>query len=453
MANEQATSTGIHYISSCVVRPSSHNKEAAREQGWRQRQRLIHLTPWDLRLLSIDYIQKGILLPKPPTPVIPGLISSLSLVLDHFYPLAGRLATINHDITPPSLSVAIECNDEGVEFIHAAAPSITTADILTPRFIPSITQSFFPLNGAINHDGHSLPLLAVRVTELADGIFIGCALNHAVADGTSFWHFLNSWSEISRTGCRVPQISRPPMLNRWFHDSCSPPIHLPVYKREDFIKIYPSSQLSEAFFQFSAQTIAKLKLRANMEMNTDRISSLQALLALVWRSVLRAQRLPPNEKTSYRVTVNYRPRLEPPLPGGYFGNTIIGVPTTASAGEVLHRGLGWAASLLNQMVASQTNDIIQNWLESWSQNPTFLYFKETKLGTIVTGSSPRFDVYGNDFGWGRPIAVRSGGSNKVDGTISVFPGSEEGSMALDACLSSHAMNLLLEDKEFMENVT
>jgi hypothetical protein len=28
---------------------------------------VIHLTPWDLRLISIDYIHKGILLPKPPS--------------------------------------------------------------------------------------------------------------------------------------------------------------------------------------------------------------------------------------------------------------------------------------------------------------------------------------------------------------------------------------------------
>lgn len=189
-----------------------------------------------------------------------------------------------------------------------------------------------------------------------------------------------------------------------------------------------------------------------MEMSTDRISSLQALLALVWRSVLRAQRLLPSEKTCYRLTVNYRQRLEPQLPAGYFGNAVMGVPTTTTSGEVLDRGLGWAASLLNEMVASQTNGMIHNWLESWTRNPTYLHFKETKVGTVVTGSSPRFDVYVNDFGWGRPIAVRSGGANKVEGTISVFPGSEEGSMALDVCLSSQAMSLLLEDKEFMENV-
>lgn len=34
-----------------------------------------------------------------------------------------------------------------------------------------------------------------------------------------------------------------------------------------------------------------------MEMSTDRISSLQALLALVWRSAPHAQKLLPDEKT------------------------------------------------------------------------------------------------------------------------------------------------------------
>jgi hypothetical protein len=28
---------------------------------------IMHLTPWDLRLITVDYIQKGVLLPKPQT--------------------------------------------------------------------------------------------------------------------------------------------------------------------------------------------------------------------------------------------------------------------------------------------------------------------------------------------------------------------------------------------------
>jgi hypothetical protein len=44
-------------------------------------------------------------------------------------------------------------------------------------------------------------------------------------------------------------------------------------------------------------------------------------------------------------------------------------------------------------------------------------------------------VYGNDFGWGRPLTVQSGVANKFDGQLTVFPGPEERSMDLEACLS------------------
>ncbi len=44
-------------------------------------------------------------------------------------------------------------------------------------------------------------------------------------------------------------------------------------------------------------------------------------------------------------------------------------------------------------------------------------------------------MYGNDFGWGRPLTVQSGVANKFDGQLTVFPGPEERSMDLEACLS------------------
>ncbi|WZY77603.1 hypothetical protein YC2023_023987 [Brassica napus] len=39
-------------------------------------------------------------------------------------------------------------------------------------------------------------------------------------------------------------------------------------------------------------------------------------------------------------------------------------------------------------------------------------------------------MYDNDFGWGKSLAVRSGGANKFDGKISAFPG-KEGNRSVD----------------------
>lgn len=76
---------------------------------------------------------------------------------------------------------------------------------------------------------------------------------------------------------------------------------------------------------------------------------------------------------------------------------------------------------------------------------------------LATGSSPRFDVYGNDFGWGKAVAVRSGAErprNKMDGKATVYEGrGGGGSMALEVCLSPDALARLVADEEFMDAAT
>lgn len=96
----------------------------------------------------------------------------------------------------------------GAQFVHAAHDGVRVADILDPIYIPDqIVENLFSMNSVQNYEGISKPLLAVQVTELADGIFIGCSINHVVADGTSFWRFFNTWSHISRSGSddKVPR--------------------------------------------------------------------------------------------------------------------------------------------------------------------------------------------------------------------------------------------------------
>ena len=61
---------------------------------------IIHLTPWDLRLITIDYIQKGVLLPKPRhedrRAAVDRLASAFGRALGRFYPFAGRLVVHEH---------------------------------------------------------------------------------------------------------------------------------------------------------------------------------------------------------------------------------------------------------------------------------------------------------------------------------------------------------------------
>ncbi|RVW60524.1 hypothetical protein CK203_109549 [Vitis vinifera] len=85
----------ISFISTTAVRPASPEELTKR----------IELTPWDLHVLLLGPITRGILFLKPTpgpeenglqtmTTIIDHLNTSLSCTLDFFYPLADRLGTI-----------------------------------------------------------------------------------------------------------------------------------------------------------------------------------------------------------------------------------------------------------------------------------------------------------------------------------------------------------------------
>jgi hypothetical protein len=443
----------VRHISECFVKPQHAVEESKRP---------FYLTPWDLAMLSAHYIQKGLLFTKPPAAddqegfintLLDRLKNSLSLALVHFYPLAGRLVTQQNE-NPPSCLIFVDCdNSPGAKFIHAAL-DMTISDILSPIDVPSVVQSFFDHDRALNYDGHTMPLLSIQVTELADGIFIGCSINHCIADGTSYWHFFNSWSEIFQALGNDISIARPPIHKRWFPDGYGPIINLPFTRQDEIISRFEAPELRERVFHFSSESIAKLKAKANEEYKTNKISSFQSLSALLWRCITRARRLPLDQITGCKLATNNRSRMDPHLSQDYFGNSIHAVAGVALAGELLEQSLGWAAWQLHQAVVNHTDKAVRGWLDAWQQSP-FIYQLARFFDrySVMMGSSPRFNMYGNEFGMGKAIALRSGYANKFDGKVSSFQGYEGGgSIDLEVCLPPDFMRALESDEEFMDAV-
>ncbi|CAJ1973404.1 unnamed protein product [Sphenostylis stenocarpa] len=426
---------------------------------------IYNLTPWDIVMLSSHYIQKGLLFSKPATildqqhfmeNLLEKLKHSLSLTLSHFYPLSGRLVTHKTQL-PPSYTIFVDCNNsDGARFIYATL-DMTIYDILSPVDVPPIFQSLFDHDRALNQDGHSMPLLSIQVTELVDGVFIGCSMNHSIGDGTSYWNFFNTWSQIFQAESHeydVP-ISHQPIHNRWFPNNCSPPISLPFKHHDEFIERFEAPLLRERVFHFSAESIAKLKRKANLESNTTSISSLQSLSALVWRSITRALSPQSDQKTSCRLVANNRSRMEPSLPTEYFGNCLHAVSGETTAGELLENGIGWAAWKLHVAVANLNFTVVMQFLQRWLDSPFIIqtdrFFDPY---SVMMGSSPRFNMYGNEFGMGKAVAVRSGYANKFDGKVTSYPGHQGGgSIDLEVCLLPHIMSALESDKEFMDAVS
>ncbi|XP_031483833.1 uncharacterized acetyltransferase At3g50280-like [Nymphaea colorata] len=402
------------------------------------------LTAWDLVLLSDCYVQQGLVYPKPPIKfddAVQRLRDSLSECLVHFYPLAGRLAT------DPETTVFVDCNDAGAQFVVAACHGISVADLTADGDVPGAVRSFFPLTGALNHDGHSLPLLAVQITALADGMFIGCSFNHSIADGESMWHFINCWSELSR-GSR--QISRPPLMDRAFLRK--EPIRFVPTEEAIRVNKWPAHGLSSRVFRLSQKAMASLKAKANQQGKLEKgeISSFQALSALIWRAVTRARKATAGQMTICLMAVGNRQRMDPPMPPESFGNYVTAACSRAPVGELLSRDLGSAARALHETVSSLTSEGARAYVEAWVEKPYLLSLEPNPYLILVAGS-PRFEVYGNDFSWGRPAGVLWGPAAKFDGKVLASQGCEgAGSVDLEVCLSPESMSALALDEELKE---
>ncbi|XP_058744183.1 uncharacterized acetyltransferase At3g50280-like [Vicia villosa] len=441
--------SSIQVLSNTIIHAPNHNTNCSNDHT-------IDLNPLDLQFISFGYNQQGFLYRHPVNLDISNQIQhlkdSFSSTLDFFYILAGRLKITQHEDN--TFSCAINCNNEGALFVHAAAKYISVDDILKPTHLPPIHHSLFLMNGVKNYEGTSNPLLAVQVTELDDGIFLGISTNHVTGDGNLFSNFYNLWAKISR-GCCL-EVSKTPIFERWFPKGVECPIRFPL-------TIEPQSNLKgkklnppERIFHFTKENIVKLKLKANLEAGTKKISSLQAVLTHIWRSFTRSQKLDHQTDVSFSVDVSVRPRLNPPLQENYFGNAIIEFLATLKAGELLDDGgLGKGALKINEMIALHTDEKIRSHYEKWLIKPSF-YVTPNDMShnnCLVIAYSPRFDVYGNDFGWGKPVGVRSGGADKREGKVNVFAGVEEGSMEIEVCLPYEILEAMGNDLEFMDVVS
>ncbi|XVF26958.1 hypothetical protein REPUB_Repub14bG0065200 [Reevesia pubescens] len=439
-------------ISTSMVQAENYHDEQAQN---------IDLTPWDLQFLLAEYIQRGLLYKTPELPevydqdeevgniVVFYMKMFLSSTLDYFSPLAGRLSTAEHD-DGDTILFSINCNNAGALFVHAVADGVTTSDIIRPVYIPSVMDSFFPLNGVKNYEGASNPLLAVQVTELVDGFFISVSVNHSVVDGASFFHFFKSWLAIA---CDPTQLSKQPIFKREFFENISFPIRLPhSYFQQNHDNMLIPPPLKVRVFHFSKENVVKLKTKANSEAGTKEISSLQALLSHLWRAVIRNRKADPNEETNYCLLISGRPKLQQ-LPERYFGNVLQVGAITMKVKELLDLGLGNAALKMNKLVAAHNEQMFMDFLKTWTETPKLRTMGNMVSNSLVTSDSPRFNFYGGETSLGTPIAIRSGPANKFDGRITVHCGVEEGSIDIEICLAPDTFQAMENDNEFMDAVT
>ncbi|KAI3464101.1 hypothetical protein Pfo_020764 [Paulownia fortunei] len=303
--------------------------------------------------------------------IVPNLKNSLSLTLKHFPPLAGNIIfpltsgmPVSHYVAGDSISLTIALSN--ADFIHLTGNLSRDADEFH-YFVPQ------------------LPPAAYLVS-----ICIGFTNHHAIADGATLLGFVQAWASINKFNGDEHLIA----LGEKYLPMVSSTISLPTYKvRGTFV-------LSEAEIQ-------KLKnFVLNKKPAIARVSSFMVVCAHVWTCLAKSgaaagEEVADDEPEYLTCPADCRARLNPPLPDTYFGNCLALVLAESTHGK-LKGNEGFVAAA--QATGEAIQKIVNNGREILHGSENRLLESRKLNGKRVLGvaGSPRFDLYGTDYGWGRP---------------------------------------------------
>lgn len=390
----------------------------------------------------------------------------LSEALVEFFPWTGRL------IEQEDGRLVLDCNElAGVEFTEAMVEegTVTFSALEEDAFqYRNFFKDLAPNVGddVANADCHPRPLLSVQVTRFPqdEGLVLGIAHSHVLADGYSLWHFLKSWGECARG---LP-ISMAPVHARELLGPDNLPLPSPptdpsarsLTRGGTFVagrKGAAPSQLAQWNFHFTAETIQALKQRAAaVQGSTDApFSSYQVLCAHLWKHLTAARGVSAQTGSGLFVVADFRNRLSPPLPRGFFGSAVDRKLAKVSAGELQEESIGATAKRVQELIQSLDGEFFKGklgmveFMEPAQLVSRFAADMEPGMVSFSVASSPKFPVHDVEFGFDKPLSVQAP-HIRGDGEIVLFAGKDgKGSVDVSVALPSPAILRLKEAQGFL----
>lgn len=359
--------------------------------------------------------------------ILPNLKHSLSLTLQHFFPLAGNLVTPAAFSAEPHLEyteddsillVVAEAEAGGGEFKNLAGNHRKMGRHLH-GLVPELDT------GA----GTKRPLLAVQITVFPGaGICMGFTLRNVVSDWRTFNNFLSEWARLCKNGGNL-ETGR----HVAFHDR-SVVLDLSGI-RSIFLKEFweLKNNIREVSFG-EIDTVRATFVLGPKEMEQIKkwiltrsgilFGSTQLLLspyvitcAFIWVCWIKTH-WSRNDQTSRSDDQNTHhfgfiagglTRLPYTVPSTYVGNCVGFGRSSVSRGDLIgENGVVHAAKAIGDTIKKLNGDMLggaESWISEWKE------VGESELHVRVAGS-PKLDLYELDFGWGRAVKFEEVSINK-----------------------------------------
>ncbi|XVF01894.1 hypothetical protein REPUB_Repub04eG0128200 [Reevesia pubescens] len=360
---------------------------------------------------------------------LPNLKHSLSLTLQHFFPLAAKIMCPPPPLKPYILytdgnSIPLIIAESAADFNHLKAYYPRDFKLLHP-FASQLPPSTMSSDGI-----RVLPIMALKVTVFPNtGICIGMAHNHVAADGCAFMHFVRSWASQCKSkggSTFLHDVSQRPVHNR---DAIKDPAGCNDMALKDYSHWVSSGRENlgqtkktsvdkvRATFILTRSQILKLKqcLTTQYRNNSNdfeelQISAFVVTCSIMWicminsqESELSANGYDDDNFYYFLLPVDCRSRIpEFPLPVTYFGNCLAPGVIRAKKGELMgQNGIVTAA----KAIARKIKEMESGSLEEVEKGPSNLEEMFRSGRHVGISGSPKLRVYDMDFGWGRPTKI------------------------------------------------
>ena len=352
------------------------------------------------------------------------LKKSLSEVLTHFYPLAGRVKSKSH----------VDCTDEGAYYFESDVKcklsyvfeNLNSNEVLE-RFLPPLEFS----------DSNGMALVLQLTFFECGSVAIGVKISHEIADGLSFFIFVRDWAAIARGDAHF----RPPVLGS---AKLFPPRDLSSLPSNNGT----SRKLVTERFEFDAAKIEYLlnKYSDDTKGGRSRPTRFEALATFIWnRFMVSTQPKEVGDRIyTVRTPVNIRPRMQPPITENYFGNISIVAVSSVPSLQTNDGNYNIASSLRNAV--KQMNPGFVKKLQNGELDPLQQTNNGKEVIPLVFTKLSRFPLHELDFGWGSPLYGGSAAFVLKNLVAFVETMTRDGIEAL-ICLNEEEMAKFLADPE------
>ncbi|KAG6777501.1 hypothetical protein POTOM_017324 [Populus tomentosa] len=309
--------------------------------------------------------------------------------------------------------------------------------------------------------------IALKITLFPNhGFCIGISAHHAVLDGKSSTMFIKAWAHFCKLGdedkrqypallteltpvfdriaIQDPEGLDMVFLNNWLELKW-PGVDLNPRSLQLLPAIAVRSSSVRATFELSREDIKKLRERvlANLvkegskETHPIHLSTFVLVLAHGFVCIVKARGFESNRKVFIGFAVDCRARLDPPIHENYVGNCVSSCAAFTEAESLLEEnGFMHVAEMLSELIKNLEKGVLDGAKENLAS-----FLKEGAGGAALLGvaGSNRFEVYGTDFGWGKPEKVEITSIDRT-GAISLAESKDgNGGVEIGLVLEKHAM--------------